>query len=83
MPSIKLKINIGFNAYVAGSTVDVPADEHGTPLNRFWRDRLADAEAERERDPSCKGCVTIDQPAKPKKEPKPESISAEKVTHND
>ncbi len=43
MKSIKLKINKDLPGYNAGTVVTIKTDGDGTPLMRFWRDRLRDA----------------------------------------
>lgn len=48
MNTIKLKIN---NVPKHSGTITVQADENGLPVDKFWRNRLADAEID--------GCVEV------------------------
>ena len=41
---IKIKTNMPLPGYPEGSVVPVPVDAAGIPINKFWRDRLRDAE---------------------------------------
>ena len=54
-----ITVNTGFGNYIKGQKVPVQTDEKGTPLARFWRDKLKDASSEREQNPDCAGCVTL------------------------
>lgn len=49
--SIRLRINVPLVGHAAGSEIDVPAKEDGSPAELFWRRRLRDAPID--------GCVTI------------------------
>jgi hypothetical protein len=42
--AIKLKLNAPLRDLRNGSIVTVRTDENGTPLDRYWRNRLKDAE---------------------------------------
>jgi hypothetical protein len=44
MKTLKLKLNLALNGKKSGDVVEVPCDEHGIPLEKFWRDRLKDSE---------------------------------------
>lgn len=57
MRKIRIKVNkrLGRQAE-AGTVVEVAADQHGTPLDQFWRRRLRDAQ----RDHCCE--VVIERP---------------------
>lgn len=46
MKSIKLKINKVIPGYSIGQITTVFTDNNGTPLSKFWRDRLHDAETD-------------------------------------
>jgi len=43
MKTIEIKINKAIPDYIQGQIVTVQVDSEGTPLTRFWRDRLCDA----------------------------------------
>ena len=43
MKKIQLKINTDFWSYKSGQIIKVMADDNGTPIDRFWRDRLRDS----------------------------------------
>ena len=60
MKTIKLKIIKVIPGYEIGSGTCVQADKFGTPLNKFWRDRLHDSKTD--------GCVEIVTDKKPKKQ---------------
>ena len=66
--TISLKINKGLPGYSEGVTTTVTVDEHGTPLEKFWRDRLHDAETD--------NCVEIVKD-KPKPQTKKDSPKEE------
>lgn len=53
MKSLKLKIN---NVPGYSGVVNVKTDAMGTPINKFWRNRLKDAETDK--------CVEIVKPTK-------------------
>lgn len=40
---IKIKLNGPLKGYVKGTVLTLPADSNGTPLERYWRDRLRDS----------------------------------------
>lgn len=46
MNSIEIEVLKEFDGHKVGGVVSVPCDEHGTPLERSWRRRLKDAEAD-------------------------------------
>lgn len=39
----KLKLNVGFCGYAAGSIIDIDINDEGVPSDGFWRRRLRDA----------------------------------------
>lgn len=41
-----LKINQPLRGYAPGQTIQIEVDESGVPLERYWRDRLKDAQAD-------------------------------------
>lgn len=43
---IKIKVNTNLGEIEAGSVIEVLADESGTPLEKYWRRRLKDAEVD-------------------------------------
>ena len=51
MKIIQLKINKPIHGHPSGSTVRVQADDASVPLDKFWRDRIRDAEID--------DCVTV------------------------
>ena len=60
MSKRKLKINKSLGEYKADTVVFIMCDEDGTPLRKFWRRRLRDAEKD--------GCVEwADKVAKKRK----------------
>ena len=44
MKIIHIKINKPIHGHPSGSTVRVRADDAGIPVDKFWRDRLRDAD---------------------------------------
>lgn len=50
---------VDLNGVNPGESISVEVDRNGKPLERFWRDRVRDAEYD--------GCVTIDKKAANKK----------------
>ena len=57
--------------YASSTVVDVATDEHGTPLDRFWRARLLDAAED--------NCVAVVTPA-PEQKSKPKFKNAPEET---
>ena len=57
MKQMKIKINKSIPGYAKGSTTHISVDAKGTPLDKFWRDRLHDAKTDK--------CVEIVKPKKP------------------
>lgn len=41
---MKIKLNIPLAGYQKGQTISIDADSKGTPIDKFWRRRLKDAE---------------------------------------
>lgn len=64
MKSIQLKVNKPIPGYAPRRIVTVRVDSNGTPLQKFWRDRLRDADVD--------SCVEIVKD-KPKTQTKKES----------
>lgn len=52
---LRLRINTAMPGHAAGSVVEVPTYEDGTPTQLFWRRRIRDAFRPEGGD----GCVTI------------------------
>lgn len=70
MNTVKIKILNQSMKKLHGEVVEVKADKHGSPVDRYWRNRIRDAERD--------GCVEV---AKPKaKKPKPEAKPKEETT---
>ena len=44
MNIVNIKINKAILNHVVGAIVRVPADDAGIPTDKFWRDRLRDAD---------------------------------------
>lgn len=44
MKTLKIKLNLALNGRKAGDIIELSCDEHGIPLEKFWRDRLKDSE---------------------------------------
>lgn len=73
--TITLKINQKIGSFSKDSTVVVPVDSEGTPLDRYWRSRLNDSQID--------GCVTVlpkrsapkKTPVEPASEPKNEKVN--------
>ena len=42
--TIKLKLNAPLRGLGAGSVTSIKTDDNGIPLDRYWRNRLKDAE---------------------------------------
>ena len=42
-----LKLNAPLRGYPAGTEVKIKVDSQGTPVERYWRDRLNDAEKDK------------------------------------
>jgi len=40
---MRLKLRVDLQKYKAGETIEVKDDGAGTPLDRYWRDRLKDS----------------------------------------
>lgn len=38
-----LKINAPIRGYAEGAQIEIKTDKDGTPLDRYWRDRIKDA----------------------------------------
>ena len=38
-----IRLNAPLRSYAAGTELRIEVDEHGTPLDRYWRDRFKDA----------------------------------------
>ncbi len=51
MKTIALKVNVNLPGCTKGTIIQVRSDADGTPLDKWWRDRLRDAEHD--------GCVSI------------------------
>ncbi len=68
MSNIKIKILQDLPNHKAGQIVNVKSDNKGTPLDKFWRDRLKDAEQD--------NCVEIVKKVKEQsfQKPKKESL---------
>ncbi len=43
----KIKLNVPLKDFDAGHVLDIDTDKDGTPLSRYWRDRLKDAQEDR------------------------------------
>ncbi len=54
MQSVRIKVLIDIPGYHAGALVNVKTDDLGTPLERFWRRRYADAKID--------NCIEIVRP---------------------
>jgi hypothetical protein len=39
----KIKLNAPLRGYQAGASIPIKVDKDGTPIDRYWRDRLKDA----------------------------------------
>ena len=59
MKTIKIKINTPIRDYPVGFEVTVETDSNGTPLDKYWRRRLKDAEID--------NCVEVVKSSQPKK----------------
>ena len=46
MKSIQIKVNKSVEPYMKEQVVTVQVDALGTPVRKFWRDRLRDAEVD-------------------------------------
>lgn len=57
--TIKNKSKVMLAGVKPGKTVKVPCDEHGTPLQKYWRNRIRDA--------SIDDCVEVVKPKTAKK----------------
>ena len=44
MKKRRIKVNKEIPGYAAGRLVEISVDNDGVPLDRFWRDRVRDAE---------------------------------------
>lgn len=42
-----LKLNAPLRGYQAGAEVKIKVDKKGTPIDRYWRDRLKDAQTDK------------------------------------
>lgn len=51
MKKIAIQINKPLRAYPIGTIIQIKTDKNGTPLERYWRDRLKDANID--------GCIKI------------------------
>ena len=58
MKVIQRKINKPMQRHPPGAIVRVPVDNVGVPLEKFWRDRLRDAEID--------SCVEVVEETQPK-----------------
>ena len=58
MKVIQIKINKPIRDYPPGAIARVPVDDVGVPLEKFWRDRLRDAEID--------SCVEVVEETRPK-----------------
>ena len=54
--TIQIKVN-GVPGHLPGSVITLPADDHGTPLDEYWRRRLKDAKTD--------GCCEVVVPVPP------------------
>lgn len=71
MNEIKLKLNFEMRGFPAGRVVSVQTDDHGVPLEKFWRRRLHDAVTD--------NCVEVVEPLKSKKAKQSKSKNEERV----
>ena len=71
MNELKLKLNSEMHGFPVGHVVSVQTDEHGVPLEKFWRRRLRDAVTD--------NCVEVVEPLKPKKAKQSKSKNEERV----
>jgi len=69
---MKLKINKDLPGFKKDQTVTVDADAEGTPLLKFWRDRLHDSKVD--------GCVEILHSAHQTKQNQPQKDTKHKDT---
>lgn len=46
MENKRLKLNADLRGYTAGMIIKIQTDKSGVPLDRYWRDRLKDAESD-------------------------------------
>lgn len=53
MKTVRIKINKNIPGHGKGTLVSIPVDDVGIPTEKFWRDRLRDAETD--------SCVEIDK----------------------
>lgn len=60
--TIKNNTSFDLNGVRAGKTGKIPCDEHGMPLDKYWRNRLRDAKID--------GCIEVLKPKTKKKEDK-------------
>lgn len=58
MGKILLRLNVALLGHPAGSTIEIPAKEDGSPAELFWRRRLRDSARD--------GCVEVVSPKVPK-----------------
>ena len=43
----KLQLNADLGGRKKGSTINIRVDSEGTPLDRYWRDRIKDAKSDK------------------------------------
>lgn len=55
---MKIRINKGFASHKKGDIITVDTDSNGTPVDRYWRRRLKDAEID-----NCCEAVMTEKPA--------------------
>ena len=65
MNEIVIKVLKTIPGHKVGASVSVPTDAKGTPLNKFWRDRLRDAATD--------NCIEISKSWRDKKQTKKQS----------
>lgn len=67
---ITLEINQRVGSFKKGDTVRINVDENGTPLDKYWRRRLKDAERDH--------CVTVQKTRSASKQAKIETPANDK-----
>lgn len=60
---IDVRLNKDLRGMKAGTTIGIKTDKHGTPLERYWRDRMKDAPID-----NCIEVVKVKKKTKGKKE---------------
>ena len=55
--TVDLKLNVPLQGQKAGAVLNLPADENGVILDKYWRNRLRDARID--------GCVEVVAPTRP------------------